>query len=389
MSKKHLKIGFVFDDSLDRTDGVQQYILTLGAWLHAQGHEVRYLVGETDPAHNLNQVIYSLSRNISVRGNQNTLSLPLPASGKKIKQILDAEQFDVLHVQMPYNPLLAGRVIAAASKRTAIVGTFHIVGAGWIERWGSLVLGRVQSRTLARFDTFLAVSSAAQTFAKNTFRINSEISPNVVDVSQFGAGKKQAFMRGKNTTITFLGRLVERKGCEYLLKALIILREKHQLDGIRVNICGDGPLRSELEQFVSDNSLHDTVVFHGYISEEDKPDFLASSDIAVFPATGGESFGIVLIEAMAAKNTVVLGGANEGYKTVLEGSTDQLFNPADTDMLAQLLHEYIASNTKRKTALAWQQDRIKQFDVSTVGFSVVEIYRSAMLAAQKESDYTR
>ncbi len=94
-----LKIGFVLDDSLDSTDGVQQYMLTMGRWLQKKGHEVHYLVGHTRRPDIAN--IHSLSRNITVRFNQNRMSIPLGASRRHIKQVLMREQFDVLHVQMP------------------------------------------------------------------------------------------------------------------------------------------------------------------------------------------------------------------------------------------------------------------------------------------------
>lgn len=373
-TQKKLKIGFVFDDSLDRTDGVQQYILTLGAWLSKQGHAVRYLVGQTSTTHMLSAQIYSLAENFTVSGNQNTLSLPLPASKKRIKSVLEKETFDILHVQMPYNPLLAGRVISLASDMTAIVGTFHIVPAGSLEVIGSKILGLAQKRTLNRFNTYLSVSSAAQRFAHDAFKFESVISPNVVDVSSYKTGRAKPFLRGERATITFLGRLVERKGCEHLLHALSILKQTHELEGIRINICGDGPLRKELEEYVQFHELHNHVFFHGYIAENEKADFLASSDIAVFPATGGESFGIVLIEAMAARKPVVLGGANSGYTTVLEGSEDQLFEPQNHEQLAALIRLYLNDTTAVKKALKWQRTRIAMFDIEHVGPQVLQHY---------------
>ena len=103
-----MKICFVLDDGLDRPDGVQQYILTLGSWFARKGHEVHYMVGETERKDIPN--IHIMTRNIRVRFNKNRLAMPLFASKKDIAELLVKEQFDVLHVQMPYSPQFAARV---------------------------------------------------------------------------------------------------------------------------------------------------------------------------------------------------------------------------------------------------------------------------------------
>ncbi|HTH72515.1 MAG TPA: glycosyltransferase family 4 protein, partial [Candidatus Pristimantibacillus sp.] len=104
-----LKIGLVLDDSLDKVDGVQQYVLIVGRWLTAQGHDVHYLVGETKRTDLPG--MHSLARNVKVRFNKNRMAIPLPANLRAIRALLKREQFDVLHVQVPYSPALAGRII--------------------------------------------------------------------------------------------------------------------------------------------------------------------------------------------------------------------------------------------------------------------------------------
>src|SRR5204863_1213378 len=98
MTKK-LSIGFVIDDSLDRTDGVQQYVKSLGAWLSSRGHRVSYLSGQTTMTSWKGGQVYSLARNIRVKFNANRLAIPAPADKSEIIKILDAEQYDVLHIQ--------------------------------------------------------------------------------------------------------------------------------------------------------------------------------------------------------------------------------------------------------------------------------------------------
>jgi phosphatidyl-myo-inositol alpha-mannosyltransferase len=366
------KIGFVLDDSLDKTDGVQQYVLTLGQWMRHQGHEVHYLVGHTertDIPH-----IHSLSRNIQTHFNQNRMSTPLPASKKLIKELLDKERFDALHIQMPYSPFMAGRVIKAAPKRTKVIGTFHIIPFSWIEKLATRLLGLVLWRTLRRFNAIYSVSEPARIFARRSFGVKSSVLPNVVNVAAFHVGKPIRKYNDGKINIVFLGRLVERKGCMLLLKALEQLHQQHQLTNARVLICGKGQLLPELEKFVKDHHLRTVVHFVGFVSEEEKPHYLATADIAVFPSTGGESFGIVLIEAMAAGSRVVLGGNNIGYSSVLNQRPELLVNPLDTVEFAKTLKHFIASKRARLSAHAWQNQHVQQYDVAVVGRKLLEQY---------------
>ena len=175
MKTAKLKIGFVFDDSLDSTDGVAQYVKTLGVWLGAQGHQVSYLVGETKMKNWAGGRVFSLSKNARVVFNRNRLSVPLPASRRKIKHVLQDEDFDVLHVQVPHSPFLAQRVMNAASDKVAIVGTFHIFPAGWLAKLGSKSLRAAYLGGLGRIDQLISVSQPAARFAKQYFRLSSRV----------------------------------------------------------------------------------------------------------------------------------------------------------------------------------------------------------------------
>lgn len=186
-------------------------------------------------------------------------------------------------------------------------------------------------------------------------------------------------------TIVFLGRLVERKGCLYLLQAIEELHANHKLDRVRVLICGKGPLLPKLQKFVADNRLGHAVRFTGYVDEQAKAKYLSGADIAVFPSTGGESFGIVLIEAMAAGSKVVLAGDNEGYRSVMSGRKDQILNPKDTKAFARTLQHFIASSRARNAAQAWQQQHVVQFDVRQVGGYLLQEYESVIAKRQKNT----
>ena len=280
---KKLKIGLVFDDSLDKNDGVQQYVKVLGRWLIDRGHDVKFLVGQTDNAGELQSRVYSLSKNMQIRGNKNKMFLPIVSSRKDIIKALKKENFDILHIMMPFNPLMGSRVIKY-SKETPKIGTFHMVGGTRFINIGAYILSIVQRHSLNSIDKFLSVSKAAQEFEKQYFNIDSTISANMVEISSYAQGRRLNKLRGKTGTIVFLGRLVERKGARHLLEALSILQNNKKLDGVIVHICGDGDLRPDLERYVKRNNLEDKVIFHGFISNSEKRDYLASADISIFPS---------------------------------------------------------------------------------------------------------
>jgi len=371
-----MKIGFVLDDSLDHPDGVQQYVLTLGRWYASVGHDVHYLVGQTKRKDIKN--IHSLSRNVAVRFNHNRLSIPLPTKRQRLRALLRDEQFDILHVQMPYSPFLAGRIIAAAPDKTAVVGTFHIIPYSNMERIGSRLLGWWLSRSLRRFDQVWSVSKPAQVFAQRSFGISSDILPNVVDCNALRPTSSTKTDANKSLSIVFLGRLVPRKGCRQLLEAARNLQAQPGTPPFQVIIAGDGPLRKSLEAYCVRSDLTQIVTFRGFVSEREKAKLLSEADIAVFPSLGGESFGIVLIEAMAAGAGVVVGGDNPGYRSVLGAWPDCLVVPDDTSGFAAKLSRLLGEPQLRRRLHAAQQMAVAQYAVRVVGERLLAEYQTVV-----------
>lgn len=374
---KQLKIGLVLDDGLDKPDGVQQYILAIGEWLRGQGHDVHYLVGETSRTDIVGA--HSLSRNMVVRFNGNRGTMPLPTRRATLKKFLNHHQFDILHVQVPYSPFMAHRLIKSAGYKTAVVGSFHIAPNSGIVTLATTALGVWLRSSLKRFDTMLSVSPAAREFAMATFKINSTISPNVIDYPRFHDAKPFKKYDDEVVTILFLGRLVARKGCHLLLEAVAKLAEQPDLPKFRVVICGKGHLEASLRQYVAQQGIEDKIEFTGFVTEEDKPSYYASADISVFPSSGGESFGIVLLEAMASGRAAVLGGDNPGYRSVLLPQPELLFDPRDANALAIKLAMYVRDTDDRKRLAAWGETYTKNFDVELVGKQLQDIYNKALL----------
>lgn len=368
-----MKIGLVLDDTLDTPDGVQQYILQVGGWLKGQGHEVHYLVGATTRTDLEN--VHSLSKNVQVRFNGNRMSVPLPTSRRMLKKFLAEQRFDILHVQVPYSPFMAGRLMMSAPKTTVVVGTFHILPySKWSRRFNRL-LGIINRRSGNRFDSMVAVSAPARLFAREAYGYDSEVIPNPIRLAQFEGVTSDS----QTLNIVFLGRLVERKGSLQLLQAIAYMQENQLYNGeFKVCIGGKGELSSALERFAAGHNLSDRVSFFGFIDEAQKAAFLAQADIAVYPSMGGESFGIVLLEAMAAARGVVLAGNNPGYSAVMQPYADQLFDPLDTRFFAEKLAWYLDHQAARERASELQHQYVQHFDIQVVGTELLQIYAHAL-----------
>jgi phosphatidylinositol alpha-mannosyltransferase len=371
-SKSKLKIGLVLDSSLDLEDGVQQYVMAVGEWLRGRGHDVHYLVGQTK--HRQLPHIHSLSKNLVVKFNGNRVDLPLWADKHTIRELMERERFDVLHVQTPHHPLLAQRVILAAGPKTAVLATFHILPYGWFAGFANRLLGIWLRPSLRRIDQMLAVTPVAATFEEKTFGLSADVLPNVFNYPLFKDAQPFERYESGLPVVLFLGRLVPRKGSMQLLEAVNILKRQKDAPGFRVLICGKGPLLAKLKAYVAENHLEETVEFTGFVTDEDKPRYYASSKITVFPSSGGESFGIVLLEGMASGHAAVLAGDNPGYRSVMESEPGLLFDALDPKELARLIRHLLTDEIQRRTYASWGSEYTQRFDVAVVGKELESLY---------------
>lgn len=369
---KKLKVAFVLDDGFDSIDGVQRNILSLGEWLENNGHSVKYLVGQTKRTDIKNIIV--LSKNLRVRYNGNVLSISLYSSTKKIKDVLAKEKFDVVHVQMPYSPFMGAKVIKQAYKDSLIVGTFHILPYRKFHNIGNHLLGVWLSKNIKKIDLRYSVSMPAAIFAKKTHNFDSQILSNPVDIDHFSSPVKSSVDKNVEN-IVFLGRLVPRKGCMELLKAFKILKQNNLINrDFTLHICGKGYQENDLKKYAEANNISTNVVFHGFVSEEEKIGFLQNADLAIFPSNRGESFGIVLIEAMAAKAKVVLCADNDGYKSVMGDIKEAIFDPYNSESLANLIAKYLNSKEFSSQLHTKQQNLVKKFDINLIGEKLVDDY---------------
>lgn len=148
----------------------------------------------------------------------------------------------------------------------------------------------------------------------------------------------------------------------------------------RLIICGKGPLKAKANHMVR---VDRDVKFMGFVAEKDKPDYLATADIAVFPSIGGESFGIVLVEAMAAGSRVVIGGDNAGYRSILGPQPYLLFNPKDVHAFVEQLELFIHDEKLRERMYKWQQEAVGQYDIELVGKKIAKMYKETVAELRK------
>ena len=379
-----MRIALLLDDSMDRPDGVQQFVTSLGHTLVAAGHEVVVVCSagsdgeDGDPAAAGGLPVVPLARNMGVSFNGNRLRTPLPADKARIRAWLEEFRPDVIHVQTPHSPAFAGRVVREARRvlgdSVRIVGTFVILPDGGFSAASTRVLGAALRGNLKRFDAFSALSEPAADFARKTFGIECIVTPHPIPVDGFRAQARLDRLPDEQRplTLSFLGRFVPRKGVLEFIEAIDALpREVHPY--IRVRMAGRGPLLDKARRLIASKFLRGVISLEGYLPESDKAQFLHDADLAVFPAMSGESFGIVVAEAMAAGAGVVIGGDNPGYRYVLQDEA-VLVDPKDTAAFARTLTTLLADPAERTRIHEAQQLRVRDFDVPAVYAGIMELY---------------
>lgn len=302
-----MRLGMVCPYATSRPGGVQSHIRGLSRHLEARGHEVVVLTPRPIQAVPGDREVHvGRSRLYHWPGTQVDVSV---AGRGEAAAVLQRERLDLVHAQAPWSPFVPLQILAAAG-RLGIprVGTFHDVPQDTVS---GRLLRRLYPAGAALFcaallEAVLAVSEVTAGYLPRRARIV----PNGVECRDFASAEPFPEYRDGRVNLLFLGRLEERKGLPVLLEAYARLRARHP--DLRLLVAGDGPLRPLLES----RPLPPDVVFLGRVEEADKPRWFATCDLFCSPAVGGESFGIVLVEAMAAGRAVVA-AANDGYRRVL------------------------------------------------------------------------
>jgi phosphatidylinositol alpha-mannosyltransferase len=369
-----MKIGLVSPYDYTHPGGVTEHIRHLGAWLRQLGHEVRTFApsgrrdAEEDPDFYRIGRVFPLPANDSVA--RITLSFHL---ARRVGEILEREQFDVLHFHEPLMPALPLTLLRLS--HAPHVATFHAFAKSNLGYY----YGRpILKPYLRHLNETIAVSPPARDFVRHYFpQLNPHVIPNGVDVEQFKPGIAPIrHLRDDRVNVLFVGRLEKRKGLRDLLGGFRYLSER--VPKTRLIIVGDGPLRHRVESFISSHDMTN-VVMAGYVPEQVKPRYLATADIFCAPATGGESFGIVLLEAMAAGLPVV---ATEipGYLSVVESGLDSLTVRPKSPVELGVAMTVLARHPELRRRLgAAALAKAQNYSWRMVAARVIEIYQQARM----------
>ena len=362
-----MKIGIVTPYAYPMPGGVNDHVGSLYRVLRARGHDVRIITS----SHGLQKAsegdIIRVGKGFGVpfNGSMGTITLS-PTYLAQMRAILERERFDVLHYHEPFVPFLS--LVTLTLSTSVNVGTFHAFGGLSISyEFGKRMLGHYAGKLHGR----IAVSPAARHFISRYFPGEYKIVPNGVEPGRYQRAVPIARYRDGVPNILFVGRMEPRKGLIHLLRAF----RKLQRDGVRARLLlvGTGPGEREARRYVLTRQLDD-VEFLGRVSEAQKAQLFKTADIYVSPATGRESFGIVLLEAMSAGAPIICSDIH-GYRGVVRRERDGiLVEPGNADALAASIRRLIDDPALRAQLSRAGEERAQLFTWERVGQAVEEYY---------------
>lgn len=366
-----MKIALVSPYDFAYPGGVTNHISSLEHHLTKMGHEVKVIApaSKAVPTFGDRFIPVGRPRPIPSSGSIARITISLRLA-PRIKAILDEEKFDIIHLHEPLCPMLCTTVLRLS--QTANVGTFHADGSiGY--SLGKLFNAIFLKRWFDKLDGKIAVSKPAMEFANKHFPGYYNIIPNGVDLDHFSPDVLpiDEFCDGK-LNILFVGRLEKRKGLGYLLEAY--QRVNREIPNSRLIIVGPGTrLRKKYEKQVMRNGLKD-VVFVGYVAYDELPRYYKTADIVCSPATGRESFGIVLLEAMAVGKPIVASNI-DGYASLVTHDVEGLLvPPEDEEILAQALISLMTNQSLRQQMGARGRLKAQDYGWEQIAQRVVSCY---------------
>ena len=375
MIKRKLRIGLVCPYSWDFPGGVQNHVRDLAEFLISNGHYVEVLAPATE-SEDLPDYVVSAGRAISIPYNGAVARVLFGVgANSRVRSWINDGDFDLLHLHEPAIPSLS--LLACWAGEGAMVGTFHAAAK---YQKAIFAIGPILEPVIEKLSARIAVSESARLTLTAHLETDAIVIPNGIYADNYRDGSSRPQWQGN--TIGFLGRFEEdRKGLPVLLDALPII--SRFIPDIRVLIAGPGDSEEVLAKV--DPQLRHRVEFLGKISEEDKADFLASVSLYIAPNTGGESFGIILAEAMAGGAAVVASDIPAFADVLGNGQYGALFESENSENLAKVIIDLLRDETKQKELAAAGAVHAQRFDWGQVGEEIFEVYELAMVSGQKVS----
>ena len=372
MLTKKLKIGIVCPYSWDTPGGVQAHIRDLGEFLIASGHTVSVLSPAIDEEA-LPDYVVSAGKPIAIPYNGAVARVLFgPIAFARVRQWITQGEFDLLHLHEPAIPSLS--LLACWAAEGPLVGTFHAAAK---RQKIIFAIGPILEPAIEKLNARIAVSEAARSTLTEHLETDAVVIPNGIYAKRYANGTPQAKWQGN--TIGFIGRFEEpRKGLAVLLEALPIIARF--APDVRVFVAGPGD-SEEIKKSI-DPQLLPRFEFLGRISEEEKADFMASVAIYVAPNTGGESFGIILAEALAGGATVVASDIPAFDSLLGGGEFGALFESENPTELAKVIIDLLRNKEKRTQLALAGKAHAQIFDWEVVAEQIFSIYEMSIVGSE-------
>ena len=363
---RKLNIGLVSPYGWDAPGGVQVHIRDLAHLLIREGHHVSVLAPVEDEDALRDEFVVPAGRPIPIPYNGAVARVLFgPVAASRVRQWISQNDFDLLHIHEPAIPSLG--LLACSLSDGPMVGTFHVAA----ERIRiAFAIVPIVEPIIERLRARIAVSEVARSTLLTHVDTDAVVIPNGIDLASFAdASPRLEWQLGK--TIGFIGRFAEkRKGLSLLFEAVPAIVDRHP--DLRILIAGPGESEEALEWI--DPSLHSRITFLGMLSDEEKRQFFKSVDLYIAPNTGGESFGIILAEAMAT-GAAILASDLPAFRFVLDdGRWGRHFRTGDWMDLAEKVSDLLDDPKTLEEMAAKSQQGAERFDWPVVGRQILDVY---------------
>ncbi|HSW56949.1 MAG TPA: glycosyltransferase family 4 protein [Dehalococcoidales bacterium] len=374
-----MKIALVSPYDFSYPGGVGRHIASLEYHFTRMGHDVKIIAPASSPitGYNGRFVAIGKPRPVPTSGSIARITISFTLANK-VRDVLENEKFDIVHLHEPLAPTLCTTVLRLS--RSCNIGTFHAAEARPSYRWAKpLMMSGLFKKWFSHLDGRIAVSKPAADFISKHYPASFHIIPNGIELDHYTpqVPPLPEYMDGK-VNLLFLGRAEKRKGLEYLLKAYAILKPDNPQCRLII-VSPAGRLREKYEKQAADARLEDVIFVNGRnVSDVVKPRYYSSATIYCAPATGRESFGIVLLEAMATGKPVVASNIS-GYASVITNGLEGILVPPKQEVpLAQAIAR-ILNNPDMGNTLG-ERGRIKaqNYGWDQIAARVLDFYRQTI-----------
>ena len=384
-----MKLALVSPYDFAYPGGVTEHVAHLAEQFRGRDHEVHIIApssdDETEPSATGDALVHRIGRVVSIPANGSVARITLSLrSYLQAKRLLQEEQFDLIHLHEPMLPALPITVLRHSN--TTNVGTFHAYRNTPLAYFYGKPIVRPFFRKL---HGHIAVSTAARDFVGEYFKADYRVIPNGIDFARFNTPYPPLEqLADDRPTVLFVGRLEKRKGLRFLLRAWPSVLERHPR--ARLVVVGKGRPLEGYRRFAAHQGWSPTdVVFAGYVATEDLPRYYQRCDVFCAPNTGQESFGIVLLEAMAAGAPIVASNI-PGYRDVVtHGEQGLLVEAQDPEAIAAAIGQLLDSADLRESMRLAGQAKARLYDWPRVAAQVLDYYRDVLERREAEPTQQR